>query len=57
MGDSFVSNEVLYENDEIIVCNVENGDEWYEGDLTVMINKKSGEVSSFQLRFYLAKNI
>jgi len=53
-GDDFISSKILYENDEIILCEVEN--EWYEKPLTVMIYKNKHEVCSKELMFYLAEN-
>ncbi len=54
-GDSFDVSEILYENDEVILCKVHN--DWYDPDMTVLIYKKDKTVISQELRFYLAHNI
>ncbi len=54
-GDSFKVSEILFENDEVILCKVVN--EWYEGDKTITIYKKDNSVVAKDFRFYYAKNI
>jgi len=53
-GDSFEMTKVLYENENLVLCNVIN--EWYNGELTILIYKDSNDVSSKELNFYLAEN-
>lgn len=53
-GDSFDMIKLLYESENLILCNVIN--EWYEGELTVLIYKDSNDVFSKELNFYLAEN-
>jgi hypothetical protein len=53
-SDSFETITVLYENENIILCNVIN--EWYDGQLTVLIYKESHVVVSKDLYFYFAEN-
>ena len=53
-GDSFEMTNVLYENENLILCNVTN--EWYENELSILIYKESGEVVSKELNFYFAEN-
>jgi hypothetical protein len=53
-GDSFEMTNVLYENKNLILCNVTN--EWYENELSILIYKESGEVVSKDLNFYFAEN-
>jgi hypothetical protein len=53
-GDSFEMTNVLYENENLILCNVMN--EWYENELSILIYKESREVVSNELNFYLAEN-
>lgn len=53
-GDSFEMTNVLYENGNLILCNVMN--EWYNEELTVLIYKDSKDVSSKELNFYFAEN-
>ena len=50
-GDDFVSTDILYEDSDIIVCNVFN--EWYEGTFKVVIYKEDSDVSSNAAYFYL----
>jgi hypothetical protein len=53
-GDSFEMTNVLYENENLILCNVMN--EWYKNELSILIYKESCEVVSKELNFYLAEN-
>ena len=54
-GDDFSVSELLYEDNELILCNVFN--EWYEGTFKVMIYKENGKVFANRLNFYYAENI
>lgn len=53
-GDDFDVTNILFEDDDIIVAESEN--EWYEEPLKVMIYKKSRDVVSKELMFYLVDN-
>ena len=54
-GDDFDVSEILFENDNVILCLVKN--EWYEVPFEVLIYKTREEVISKELDFYLAENV
>lgn len=54
-GDNFDVTKILFEDDDIIVAEVEN--EWYDKPLKVIIYKKTKEVSCNELMFYFVENL
>jgi len=57
-GDDFEMSNLLYENDNVILCEVYNG--WYPDPFTVLIYKNSATVVAYDpnvsLDFYIAEN-
>jgi hypothetical protein len=56
-NDDYIVTKVLFQNREIIVCNVKGiYSALCRKSFSVMIYKKDGEVVSKKIRFYYAKN-